>query len=134
MGIYFAIFEPLLLPTQHITAAEYQKAETPANKVTCSPSGIVHINEIASFFVYYLKNDNLGRIANSWLVFADISSNGALCDECLQLAALHSISVDFVKTGVPAELPFNLIPHRNPHLIESIQRILYQQESVGRTL
>lgn len=57
------------------------------------------------FFLNYIRNDNLGVIANAHLVFADLSEDGARCKECLQLAALHSKAVDFPKTGVPAEVP-----------------------------
>lgn len=53
----------------------------------------------------YIINDNLGLIANAHLVWADKSEKGAECDECLQLAALHSTAVDFCKSGVPAKFP-----------------------------
>lgn len=61
--------------------------------------------EITDFFLNYIRNDNLGMIANAHLVFADFSEEGARCEECLQLAALHSTAVDFPKSGVPAEIP-----------------------------
>lgn len=61
--------------------------------------------EITDFFLNYLRNDNLGVIANAHLVWADLSEGGARCEECLQLAALHSKAVDFPKSGVPAEIP-----------------------------
>ncbi|CAN0496746.1 unnamed protein product [Ectocarpus sp. 8 AP-2014] len=64
--------------------------------------------EIADFFLKYIQNDNLGRIANAHLVWADLSPLGARCDKCLQLAALHSKAVDFPKSGVPAVFPDNL--------------------------
>lgn len=44
-------------------------------------------------------------IANAHLVFADLSDDGAKCEPCLQLAALHSKAVDFPKSGVPAVFP-----------------------------
>ena len=50
-------------------------------------------------------NDNLGMIANAHLVYADLSLAGAKCSECLQLAELHSMAVDFAKSGVPAVMP-----------------------------
>jgi hypothetical protein len=48
-----------------------------------------------------------------WQDYAAI--NGAGCDECIKLAALHSVAVDFPKTGVPAEIPRDLaIPRVQP--------------------
>lgn len=64
-----------------------------------------NMQEITSFFVDYVINDNLGMIANAHLVWADKSPVGARCKECIQLAALHSTAVDFCKSGVPAEFP-----------------------------
>lgn len=61
--------------------------------------------EIKGFFMDYLKNDNLGMIAIAHLVWADLSEDGARCEQCLELASLHSKAVDFPKSGVPAEFP-----------------------------
>ena len=44
-------------------------------------------------------------IANAHLVWADLSPIGARCEQCLQLAALHSKAVDFPKSGIPAVFP-----------------------------
>lgn len=44
-------------------------------------------------------------IANAHLVWADLSNDGARCEQCLQLAALCSTAVDFPKSGVPAKFP-----------------------------
>lgn len=57
-------------------------------------------------FVDHLKSDNLGRISMLWQDYA--SWHGAGCDQCIQLAELHSIAVDFPKSGVPAVIPDEL--------------------------
>ena len=46
-----------------------------------------------------------------WLDYADKS--GASCEECLKLAALHSIAVDFPKSGKPAVVPRELFVPRS---------------------
>lgn len=69
--------------------------------MTRTPCG----QEITDFFLNYIRNDNLGVIANAHLVWADSSEEGATCQECLQLAALFSKAVDFPKSGVPAVVP-----------------------------
>ena len=86
------------------------------------------IREIGDFFVDYIKNDNLGRIANAWLVWADF--NGATCSECLQLATLHFVAVDFAKSGVPASLPRELRPKKYPSFMENPFKEQYESTSV----
>lgn len=62
---------------------------------------------LINHFTNHLKNDNLGRLAMLWQDYA--SFRGANCPECLHLAQLHSIAVDFPKSGVPATIPKDLI-------------------------
>ncbi|KAG7371402.1 RNA-dependent RNA polymerase [Nitzschia inconspicua] len=57
-------------------------------------------------FLDHMINDNLGRIATLWLDYA--SRFGAACENCVQLAKLHSIAVDFPKSGIPAVVPKEL--------------------------
>lgn len=45
----------------------------------------------------HARQDSVGMVANAWLVWAD--KVGPACRECEQLAQLHSIAVDFPKTG-----------------------------------
>jgi RNA-dependent RNA polymerase len=68
---------------------------------------------LMSHFINHAKSDNLGQISMMWQDYAAIT--GAGCDECIELAALHSVAVDFPKTGVPAEIPRGLfIPRSKP--------------------
>jgi hypothetical protein len=69
--------------------------------------------ELISHFIKHAMNDNLGQIAMMWIDYA--ARNGADCEECLQLAGLHSIAVDFPKSGKPATIPPKLfIPRATP--------------------
>lgn len=70
----------------------------------------VRTSDVADFFVEYIRNDKLGQIANAHVVHADKDPSGIFSAKCLQLAALHSIAVDFAKTGVPANVPRELHP------------------------
>ena len=63
-------------------------------------------NELISHFINHAINDNLGQIAMMWLDYA--AENGAACEACLKLAGLHSIAVDFPKSGTPATIPRDL--------------------------
>jgi RNA-dependent RNA polymerase len=61
---------------------------------------------IKANFVNHLKNDMLGQIANNHLAWTDLKSPFSY--ECSELSRLHSVAVDFAKTGVPADLPMGL--------------------------
>ncbi|ORZ25193.1 RNA dependent RNA polymerase-domain-containing protein [Absidia repens] len=74
----------------------------------------VTTDDIKEFFVDYIKSDNLGQIANTHLATADLSDDGAMDSGCLRLAQLHSLAVDFPKTGNPAIMERNLKLLRYP--------------------
>lgn len=66
--------------------------------------------DVADFFVEYIRNDKLGVIANAHVVYADKDESGIMSRKCLHLAELHSVAVDFAKTGAPARIPQDLLP------------------------
>ncbi|KAL1644220.1 hypothetical protein SLS58_004500 [Diplodia intermedia] len=78
----------------------------------------VTMHDIARFFVEYIKNDSLGQIANSHLATADFEDEGVRSDKCLELAQLHSIAVDYPKSGVPAIMAKDNRPRKYPHFME----------------
>ena len=67
----------------------------------------VNDEHLIEHFLNHAKNETLGRISMLWLDHAAIEKNAG-CAECLKLAGLHSIAVDFPKNGVPAEIPQDL--------------------------
>jgi hypothetical protein len=67
--------------------------------------------KLISHFINHAMNDNLGQIAMMWIDYA--ARKGADCKECLQLAGLHSIAVDFPKSGKPATIPRSLFIPRD---------------------
>lgn len=74
------------------------------------PEMIDHVTmkEIQSFFINYISYDPLGIIANSHLAKADYFETGAFHGQCIRLAHLYSVTVDFPKTGRPAIPPSEL--------------------------
>ncbi|KAI9885653.1 MAG: hypothetical protein M1823_002522 [Watsoniomyces obsoletus] len=86
--------------------------------------------DITGFFVQYMKNDRLGRIATAHLAQADQRPMGVKDQKCLQLAALHSKAVDYVKTGQPAVMPRELAPRQYPHFMENKYRTKYHSVRV----
>jgi hypothetical protein len=61
----------------------------------------VTIDDVADFFVTFMRQDQLGRIATTHKILADQRASGTFDPDCLTLAELHSTAVDFSKTGTP---------------------------------
>uniref|UniRef100_A0A0A9F2B6 RNA-dependent RNA polymerase n=1 Tax=Arundo donax TaxID=35708 RepID=A0A0A9F2B6_ARUDO len=91
---------------------------------------IVTHEEIQKHFVDYMINDALGIISTAHLIHADHDPLKARSPECLQLAALHSMAVDFAKTGAPAEMPRALRPREFPDFIERWEKPMYISNGV----
>ena len=88
------IYDQRLLPTSKASPAEY----LPVKPVELDRP--VQASDMTKFFVDFMQNDQLGRIATLHQVFAD-RAPGTFSIECPLLAELHSTVVDFSKSGVP---------------------------------
>ncbi|OVA04182.1 RNA-dependent RNA polymerase [Macleaya cordata] len=75
-------------------------------------------------------NDSLGIISNAHVVFADKELLKAESDECIELAKLFSIAVDFPKTGIPAEIPSHLRVKEYPDFMEKLDKPTYESKRV----
>lgn len=93
----------------------------------------VTLEEIQKFFADYMINDTLGAISTAHLVHADREPNKALSGKCLELASLHSMAVDFAKTGAPAEMPWALKPREFPDFMDRGDKTMYvSQGALGK--
>lgn len=72
----------------------------------------VQIEDIQDFFITFMQQDQLGRIATTHKILADQQVRGTFDPNCLTLAELHSTAVDFSKTGTPVS---NVIEKRTIH-------------------
>ncbi|KAI0997746.1 RNA-dependent RNA polymerase 1 [Podosphaera aphanis] len=110
---YFVIWDEKLLPKEwnaepmNYTASEPRKLNRP-----------VQITDLMKFFVRYMKNDALRTIAPAHLANADYLHDSVKDPICLELAALHSKAVDYVKSGEAAQMPTRLRPKKWPHFME----------------
>uniref|UniRef100_A0A7N2LUU4 RNA-dependent RNA polymerase n=1 Tax=Quercus lobata TaxID=97700 RepID=A0A7N2LUU4_QUELO len=75
-------------------------------------------------------NDTLGAISTAHLVHADREPDNALSKKCLELANLHSMAVDFAKTGAPAEMPRVWKPKEFPDFMERVDKPMYTSNNV----
>ncbi|KHN97503.1 RNA-dependent RNA polymerase [Metarhizium album ARSEF 1941] len=57
-------------------------------------------DDIAAFFLNFMKSDILGLIANRHQILADMQPEGTKDASCVKLAEMHSTAVDYSKTGI----------------------------------
>ncbi|KAK2811756.1 hypothetical protein FQN50_001794 [Emmonsiellopsis sp. PD_5] len=96
--LYNVIYDKTLFPVLVYPPAEYPRVEE--HKLDRP----VMRDDIMDFFVTFMQQDQLGRIATIHQVIADQSPSGVFAPDCLRLAELHSTAVDFSKSGVPVDL------------------------------
>ncbi|VAH90354.1 unnamed protein product [Triticum turgidum subsp. durum] len=117
--LYFITWDEKLIP---------EKVDSPMDYTAARPrimDHVVTLEEIQKYFVDYMINDSLGAISTAHLVHADRHPMKARSPECLQLAALHSMAVDFAKSGAPAEMPRSLRPKEYPDFMERWDKPTY---------
>nr|DAD32250.1 TPA_asm: hypothetical protein HUJ06_011101 [Nelumbo nucifera] len=122
--VYFVSWDPLLIPPRQVQPMHY----TSAPNIQLDHE--VTIEEVEEYFANYMVNDCLGVMANTHTVFADKRELKAESDECLELAKLFSIAVDFNKTGIPARIPSRLHVKEYPDFMEKPNRDTYESQSV----
>ncbi|KAI0885091.1 RdRP-domain-containing protein [Annulohypoxylon maeteangense] len=82
---------------------EFEPADYPLVK----PKNIgreVTPEDMTDFFVDFMATDQLGVIATKHMILADMKPVGTFDKECLLLAELHSIGVDYSKSGIPIDV------------------------------
>ncbi|KAH8667413.1 RNA dependent RNA polymerase-domain-containing protein [Tricladium varicosporioides] len=110
---YFIIWDKELQPKEwNCKPMEYAAPQSKKH------DGPVEVTHLMKFFVRFMKNDSLPAIAHAHLAQSDFQDSGVKGNTCLELAALHSKAVDYVKTGEPAEMPRRLRPGKWPHFME----------------
>ncbi|OQU97853.1 hypothetical protein CLAIMM_03732 [Cladophialophora immunda] len=109
---YIVTWDPDLIPSEWNAEPFHYTAPKPIQKEEIS------VDDIINFFYDYMQNDFLGRIANAHLAAADYLHDGINSEQCLKLVELHSLAVDYPKTGVPAEMSRDLERNNWPHFME----------------
>ncbi|KAG5536836.1 hypothetical protein RHGRI_024314 [Rhododendron griersonianum] len=122
--LYFISWDENLIPPNIVAPMDYtgRRPRIMDHEVT--------LQEIQKFFVDYMISDNLGAISTAHLIHADREPAKALSPICLQLATLHSMAVDFAKTGAPAEMPRFLKPKEFPDFMERTEKPSYISKGV----
>ncbi len=122
---FFVFWDPRLMPTENNVL--------PMNNNAAKPVQLdrdVEISDIQDFFVEHIRNNSLSMIAQSHLAHAD--KYGAKYPDCIKLAHLHSLAVDYIKSGQPAKLPRGLQAREWPHFMEKSWRTCHSDTALGR--
>ncbi|TDZ21116.1 RNA-dependent RNA polymerase 1 [Colletotrichum orbiculare MAFF 240422] len=117
---FFVMWNPDLIPSNW--------HEPPMNYAQPKPPILgrdVRVKDLRTFFVRFMQNDSVARIATAHLAHADKSPLGVKDRRCLKLAELHSKAVDYVKTGDAAKLPTELDARERPHFMQKNSRRTY---------
>lgn len=96
--IYNVIWDPQAVPQQVFRPADYPRV------AALDLGREVTKDDMADFFIDFIRQDCLGVIATRHMVLADQMDAGTLHGDCLTLAHLHSTAVDFSKSGKGVEL------------------------------
>ncbi|KAK1656065.1 RNA-dependent RNA polymerase [Colletotrichum phormii] len=124
---FFVIWNPDLIPKNwHHPPMNYIAPKAPKLKRD------VKVSDLRTFFVRYIQNDCLAKVAIAHLAHADYSRKGANDPKCLRLAALHSKAVDYVKTADPAEYPDELEPKQWPHFMNRKYKSYKSTTALGK--
>ncbi|OMO65680.1 RNA-dependent RNA polymerase, eukaryotic-type [Corchorus olitorius] len=65
-------------------------------------------------FLNFVIKDQVGKISNHHMAFADSKANGANSPECMKLAGLFAVAIDCAKTGKTIEIPEDLCATEYP--------------------
>jgi hypothetical protein len=96
--LYNLIYDKRLRPKKTAFPADYPRDSQPPLQRPVTK------NDIIDFFLTFMQQDQLGRIATLHQTLADHRPNGTFDSDCITLAELHSTAVDFSKTGIPVLL------------------------------
>ena len=89
------------LQTVNATPMDFSDGKKNTNEISDDPNELSEA--LIGHFVAYIKNASVGQICGLWWDYA--SMYGPICEVCIELAKLHSIAVDYPKSGVPAAIP-----------------------------
>ncbi|GLJ42124.1 hypothetical protein SUGI_0872250 [Cryptomeria japonica] len=124
--IYFVSWDSRLIPPsgESCEPMDYDPGQL---KESTEP---VKTEDVIEFFVQHMVNDSLGVICNAHVVLADLSDCGALDEDCLKLAELAAMAVDFPKTGKVAVMPQYLKPKQYPDFMDKEVWVSYKSEKI----
>jgi len=122
---YLIMWDPDLIPDNWFT-----RPMADNNEVAPELDRDVTVDDMTSFFVTFMKNNCLPRIASAHMAWADRLENGVHEQKCIKLAAMHSAAVDYNKTGRATKMAWKLEPTQWPHFMQKKPRCTYHSTKI----
>ncbi|KAK4889907.1 hypothetical protein LTR27_011330 [Elasticomyces elasticus] len=125
--LYNLIWDARLKPNSTEPPADYDKVKPV--ELDCE----VTAKDMSDFFVTFMETDVLGMLSTRHMQFADQLPDGTRSKECITLAQLASIAVDYSKTGIPVDMDKcpKLDPRRRncrPDFLAPSPRVIFTQK------
>ena len=120
--LYFVTWNPNLIPSFPAEPMDYLSSP---EKIDEKPDDI---HKVIDFFGTFMESENIGRISNAHLIWAD--KKGICSKEALYLAKLTSVAVEYPKTGIPAIMPAELRCREWPDFMEKTNKPAYQSSGI----
>jgi len=92
--LYDVFWDPRIMPPKLFMPAEYPRL--PAIDIGRQ----VTAQDISKHFIDFMKNDNIGLLANQLLVVSDRMPTGSMDENCIAISELMSTALDYPKTGI----------------------------------
>ncbi|XP_072033166.1 uncharacterized protein [Amphiura filiformis] len=91
-------------------------------------NGPIEVSDMIKYIADYIKNDNVGLIANAHLAQADITN--IFSRVCVSIAEKFSKAVDFAKTGYSPDLEKEERPYRYPDFMGKRDKSTYRSGKI----
>ena len=126
--LYFVSWDQSLVPPTTNEPMNYKGLSASVKDV---PINGEHLKE---FMVFFIRNDQLGAIANKHVAFADQLADGVRDPACMALARLFSLAVDFPKTGFVSKVPKEVRIEKFPDFMQKYDKPSYTSHRIIGTL
>ncbi|KAI6178966.1 RNA-directed RNA polymerase [Aphelenchoides besseyi] len=126
---YSVIWDPGLYLDHNEQAFDYTSQKVASTQVDENKLR----TQMADFFMNYITNDSIGKLATAFLVNSD--TYGIKSQVCETVAMKHMSAVDFPKTGIPAtRLSKEEDPQRKPDYLEQEHKPNYRSQRLNGRL
>ena len=124
--LYFVTWDSSLIPTFQEEPLDY--AELALDAKLCKEE--ITMDHVADFMIDFIKNDQLGVIANSHVAHVDQRELGVRDPLCRLLAGMFALAVDFPKTGFVATIPDDSKVQSYPDFMQKHHLPTYESSNI----
>jgi hypothetical protein len=92
--LYDVFWDERIMPRRLFTPAEYPRPPP------IDIGRAITTSDISKHFIDFMKNDNIGLLANLLLLVSDRTPDGTMDSSCVLISELMSTALDYPKTGI----------------------------------